>query len=72
MLCDGRDLAKLHGLDMSDALQLLTVRDGTYSGPARQGGVQPITRPDSGWATPPTRRRLASSFGLKTGVYVWR
>lgn len=53
MLCDGRDLAKLHGLDMSDVLQLLTVRDGTYSGPARQGGVQPITRPDSGWATAP-------------------
>lgn len=30
-LCDARDLAKTHMLDMSDALQLLTARDGTYS-----------------------------------------
>jgi predicted nucleic acid-binding protein len=58
-LCDARDLAKSHGLDMSDALQLLTVRDGTYSS-FGEGSRTVFVTADRELA------RVAKEIGLKT------
>ena len=60
VLFEARDLAKAHALDMSDALQLLTVRDGYFSSFVSGSRTIFVT----------ADRELASVAGL-IGLRVW-